>query len=83
MFDGVLDKALATAQPMFDQLVKEFEAVHTALSAETAQDAQTQQTIEAQLHATQALTAQVKALRATIVAANKLAVAHPTKPGAP
>jgi hypothetical protein len=79
MFDGVLDKAMATAGPMFDKLVEEFEAMRATLTADTAQDAATQEAIEAQLQATQALTAQVHALRASIVAANKLARSQPTK----
>jgi hypothetical protein len=79
MFDGVLDKAMATAGPMFDKLVQEFEAMRATLAADTAQDVQTADAIDAQLHATDALTAQVKALRATLVAANKLARSQPAK----
>lgn len=79
MFDGVLDKAMATAGPMFDKLVDEFEAMRATLTADTAQDAATKASVDAQIHATEALTAQVKALRATMVAANKLARAEAAK----
>lgn len=79
MFDGVLDKAMATAGPMFDKLVQEFEQMRATLTADTTQDAATKEAIDAQIHATEALTAQVKALRATLVAANKLARAPAAK----
>lgn len=79
MFDSAIDKAMASAQPMFDKLVAEFEGVRTALGAETAQDAASQNTNDALIHSIEALTAQTKALRASIAAANKLARAHPAK----
>ena len=79
MFDGAIDTAMAKAQPMFDELVKEFEGIHGALTADTAQDAQTQATNAALMQAVQANTAQIKALRATILATAKLAAAHPAK----
>ena len=79
MFDSAIDSAMAKAGPMFDKLVQEFEAVRSNLQADTTQDAQVQQTNEALMHAVEALTAQTKALRVSIQAANKLAQAHPSK----